>query len=96
MATVQGDILEHECSLTDMKLSAALGWLVCQWLLLTALNTKHTSEHQKYLLAASKHPRRQASFQASSLLDHYAASSGTFSPTFPDTLRSALFRILEH
>jgi len=38
--------------------------------LCTALNTKHTSEHQKYLSAASKHSRRQASFHASSLLVH--------------------------
>jgi len=40
IVTVQGDILESECnntvySLTDMKLSAALGSLECQWLLLT-------------------------------------------------------------
>ena len=104
--TIQGDIFENEsisalCSLTNMKLSArtdALGWLECQWLLLlllTALNVQYTSEQHKYPLAAFKHLRRQASFQASSLLCYYAANSGTSLPTFRTTYRSILFRILE-
>jgi hypothetical protein len=97
MMTIQDDIFADEnrnalFSFTNMKLpapTAALGWLQCHWLLLlllTALNTKHTSEHQKCLLATSKHLRRQALFQASPLPGNYAASSGTSLPAFRPNL----------
>ena len=51
----------------------------------------HSAEHKAHfrtpkVLAAPKHLRRQAS----SLLCHYAASSGTFLATFPDSLSNPL------
>jgi len=96
MATVQGDILEHECGLTDMKLSAALGWLVCQWLLLTALNTKHTSEHQSTFWLRPNIPGARRHVRLPLFWITTQPVAALSHRRFRTPCRSVLFRILEH